>query len=284
MISCIICSRRPDVSAELKENIANTIGCKYELVVIDNSKNEYSIFSAYNEGVRRAKGDVLCFMHEDISYHTEGWGTIVINTFDQYPEYGLFGVAGSQVLPKSPTPWCSTLFTASTVFSDLLPAVSSTLVDINRNIVPAVVVDGVWMSMPRDLFKTIRFDDTTYEGFHMYDIDTCLQVLNEGLKVGVITSISIYHSSMGNYNVQWFDNMGICWKKWENLLPYSVIDNPEITQKTILYFDHVYNEMYFLRKDSYKMNRILSSHAYKIGCAILYPLKKMRALFQNLIV
>ena len=60
MISCIICSRRPDISAELKENIASTIGCEYELVVIDNSKNEYSIFSAYNEGVRRAKGDILC--------------------------------------------------------------------------------------------------------------------------------------------------------------------------------------------------------------------------------
>lgn len=279
MISCIICSRQSDVSAELKENIANTIGCKYELVVIDNSKNEYSIFSAYNEGVRRAKGDFLCFMHEDILYHTEGWGTIVIDTFDQYPEYGLFGVAGSQVLPKSPTPWCSTLFTASTVFSDILPAVSSTMVNINRNIVPVVVVDGVWMFMSRDLFKTIRFDDTTYKGFHMYDIDISLQVINAGYKVGVITKINLYHQSMGNYNLQWFDNMEKCWNKWNKLLPCSVIDNPRVTHQTLSYFNHVYEEMYFLRKDSYKMVKILSSKAYKLGRAILFPIKKIRNLF-----
>ena len=66
MISLIICSRTADISDELKQNIATTIGCEYELCVIDNSRNEYSIFTAYNEGVRRAKGDILCFMHDDI--------------------------------------------------------------------------------------------------------------------------------------------------------------------------------------------------------------------------
>ena len=56
MISCVICSRQPDISAELKENIASTIGCEYELIVIDNSKNEHSIYSAYNQGVVKSMG------------------------------------------------------------------------------------------------------------------------------------------------------------------------------------------------------------------------------------
>lgn len=56
MISCIICSRRLDISAELKENIASTIGREYELVVIDNSKNERSIYGAYNHGVINSTG------------------------------------------------------------------------------------------------------------------------------------------------------------------------------------------------------------------------------------
>ena len=74
LISLIICSRKADISEELKQNIAETIGCEYELCVIDNSRNEYSIFSAYNEGVRRAKGDILCFMHEDVLFRTNKWG------------------------------------------------------------------------------------------------------------------------------------------------------------------------------------------------------------------
>ena len=44
MISIIICSMNPDISAELRQNIADTIGCEYELVVIDNSRNQLSIF------------------------------------------------------------------------------------------------------------------------------------------------------------------------------------------------------------------------------------------------
>ena len=74
MVSCIICSRKQDISTDLKENIKNTVGCDYELLIIDNSKNQYNIFKAYNEGIRRAKGDILCFMHEDIFYHTQNWG------------------------------------------------------------------------------------------------------------------------------------------------------------------------------------------------------------------
>ena len=74
MLSLIICSRTPKISEELEKNIADTIGCEYELVVIDNSLNKYSIFSAYNEGVKRSIGDILCFMHEDILYKTINWG------------------------------------------------------------------------------------------------------------------------------------------------------------------------------------------------------------------
>lgn len=99
MISIIICSRKADISRELKDNIAATIGCEYELCVIDNSRNDYNIFTAYNEGVRRAKGDILCFMHEDILFHSEKWGTIVEEFFLEHAEAGLLGVIGGSLSP-----------------------------------------------------------------------------------------------------------------------------------------------------------------------------------------
>ena len=74
MISLIICSTHSDISAELKQNIDTTIGYDHEYVVIDNSDNRHSIFSAYNEGIRRSKGDILVFMHQDIGYQTINWG------------------------------------------------------------------------------------------------------------------------------------------------------------------------------------------------------------------
>ena len=100
MISCIVCSRSVDISTTLKENLAATIGCEYELIVVDNSKNNYSIFSAYNEGVRRANGDILCFMHEDICYYSPNWGDVVNNYFINSPDLGLLGILGSHYLAK----------------------------------------------------------------------------------------------------------------------------------------------------------------------------------------
>jgi Glycosyl transferase family 2. len=109
MISCIICSRAADISAELSQNILSTVGCDCEIVVIDNHDNRYSIFSAYNEGVRRAKGDILCFMHDDIILHTQDWGKVITTHFED-ESIGLIGFAGAHFLPSYPTYWWSSPF------------------------------------------------------------------------------------------------------------------------------------------------------------------------------
>jgi hypothetical protein len=51
MISLVICSRTSQLNESLRQNIDETIGVEYELVLIDNSKNELSIFEAYNKGI-----------------------------------------------------------------------------------------------------------------------------------------------------------------------------------------------------------------------------------------
>ena len=105
MISLIICSRTPEISNKLATNIAETIGCEYELVVIDNSRNSYSIFSAYNEGVRRANGNILCFMHDDILYKTIDWGKKVNCLYKENENIGVVGVLGSHYLTSKEGYW-----------------------------------------------------------------------------------------------------------------------------------------------------------------------------------
>ena len=104
MLSIIICSRDGHLPQEQAENIAATVGCEYELVVIDNSDNRYTLFSAYNEGVRRAKGEVLCFRHDDIMHRSEGWGRVAVELL-QDETIGLVGVGGCHFLPSAPAYW-----------------------------------------------------------------------------------------------------------------------------------------------------------------------------------
>ena len=105
MISIIICSRTSTISKDLSENIKNTVGCVYELIVIDNSDNTYSIFEAYNIGIERSKEDFVCFIHDDIFFHTKNWGSIVQDIFEQNKKMGLLGVAGAKSKTKMPSAW-----------------------------------------------------------------------------------------------------------------------------------------------------------------------------------
>jgi glycosyltransferase involved in cell wall biosynthesis len=71
MISIIICSRNLGIDPKLSTNITSTIGCEYELIVIDNSQNKYSIFQAYNIGIEKSTSEIICFVHEDVLFHSK---------------------------------------------------------------------------------------------------------------------------------------------------------------------------------------------------------------------
>lgn len=104
MISIVICSRNPEMSSTLRTNIDASIGVPYELIVVDNSRNEHSIFSAYNLGVSGCTGKVICFMHDDILYRSENWGAAVLDHFKN-PAIGMIGVGGTRYLSRIPGIW-----------------------------------------------------------------------------------------------------------------------------------------------------------------------------------
>lgn len=279
MLSCIICSHQSDISSELKQNIRTTIGVDYELVVIDNSRNKYSIFSAYNEGVRRAKGDILCFMHEDIEYVTQDWGNVVLREM-QNPLVGCLGVAGTYFMPKKIATWCSVYANigqwiykrpdGSLITYDMGSGISE------EKAVPAVVVDGLWMCIRASLFSRIIFDDATYHGgFHCYDLDICMQVHSVGCEVRVSTEIMMIHSSMGNVNSDFYDRLAVWNTKWSSLLPMLTIRGGRAAKERELLLQ-IFNDIVAEKDKRYK--DLYTSTAYRLGHFLLTPLRAYKRL------
>jgi GT2 family glycosyltransferase len=229
MISIIICSRTASISDELTQNIDQTIGIPYELVIIDNSENLYSIFSAYNEGVKRSKYEVLCFMHDDIILKTNDWGIKVMNRFNS-PKLGAIGVAGSPYYAILPGAWWSGGYICQSVYGEQELAYQSK----EDNALPVVVLDGLWFCVRKSLFSTIRFDDSTFNGFHYYDMDISLQIQQKGYKLLSVYDISIQHSS-GKLDTIWLKNALLLQKKWENNLPIFSEKLPYFKEVTIEY-------------------------------------------------
>lgn len=269
MISLITCSRFSEISSELKLNIAATIGCEYELIVIDNSNNSYSIFSAYNEGLKKAKGDVLCFMHDDVCFHTMGWGMNVQKIlFDK--AIGLLGVFGSHFMSRYPLYWWSSPYISQySINTDHGVQEYQQHVEYYQNDMSEVaVVDGVCMFVRAELFSKLRFDEEHYTGFHAYDMDLSMQVQQLGLKVCVTKEVLLEHfwseDSVNNeeYSAMLDKNMNVFAAKWANSLP--IVRGINLPIDTLHRLDN-------LCKDAYESQRLRHSKAYRLGKFLLHP-------------
>ncbi len=240
MISVVICHRNKEFLALLEQNIKQTIGLPYELIIIDNSQNKYSIFQAYNLGVAQSKFDIICFTHEDILIHTKNWGQILINHFVD-ESIGLVGVIGATIFPKSPSPWWSnTLLNdhlvnniqhwqnglSKTNYHTIISKTEKEIVTkdyinpFDKNVIDAAVVDGLWFCIRKKLFEDgkISFDEKTFNGFHCYDSDISLQV-NQVSRVVVVYDILVEHFQQGSINKSWFESCIKLNTKWRDKLP-----------------------------------------------------------------
>ena len=282
MISIIICSRNKTISSELKINIQSTINVEYELIVIDNSKDKYSIFQAYNLGVSRAKYPYLCFMHEDILYHTKDWGNRISEYFKDN-KVGLIGVVGGHYMPKCPASWWSTQYHSGQYLQGLYVDHQHNTKKISylrykspdASSINVTTVDGFWFCIPRDLFHVVKFDEDTFKGFHCYDTDICFQILNQNKEVRVVFDILIEHISTGSQDSTFLKQRIICFEKWFKFLPY--IKGIEISDDDIedrLKFAEDMNSIYLLRNE--EMEGIRSSYAYRLGKMILKPFSYIR--------
>lgn len=241
MISIIICSANEKYLNEVKESIAKTIGCEYEILAYENSKGERGICEIYNQGAAEASYNTLCFMHEDIEYKTQDWGKIVLQILSENPSLGLLGIAGSDYKSLAPSSWFN--FGESEGFRgnhymNLLQGFKFKEIEPirelrnpkNEKLSKVACIDGVWMCTTKEVFSKVKFDESYLKGFHGYDLDYSLAINNIGLDVFVTFEILIHHFSEGKYDKVWFTNIKELHNKWSHTLPinYANLSSDEI--------------------------------------------------------
>ncbi|MDR7208957.1 glycosyltransferase [Flavobacterium piscis] len=222
MISIIICSRTSTINSILSENINSTIGCVYELIIIDNSTNQYSIFEAYNIGIAKSKNNLLCFLHDDILIYTNNWGVLLIDLFNKNKTIGLIGVAGAKVKTKMPSGWWDCPHNQKAV--NLIQHFSTERKVTwdygfeQENNVEVAVIDGVFMAMRKN--ETIQFD-SKIKGFHNYDLSISLNFKKNGYKIIVTNQILIEHFSLGKLDQNWLKAIFKFHKIYSEYLPVT---------------------------------------------------------------
>lgn len=273
MISIIICSRTQVLSKDLSENIKNTVGCDYELVVIDNSENIYSIFEAYNLGIEQSKGEYLCFAHDDILFHTPGWGETIKCIFSEDHSIGLIGVAGAKFKTKAPSPWWNTPENQKVM--NIIQHFGNGTVETesfgfkNKTWQEVVTIDGLFMVLRK---QTSIVFNPKMQGFHNYDLNICFECKQKGYKIVVTSEILIEHFSTGSINESWVESAFKIHNTYKGILPLSVSLNKKNNK-----FEVENSKRYIKRCLKYKKNKM----AFSVwrGFFLMSPLSKYHFTF-----
>lgn len=243
MLSIIICSVSPERLSAIRNNIGRTVGVEYEIIAVDNRERNMPIARVYNEGAVRAAYPYLFFVHEDVVFHTGGWGAFVEERLSK-PDCGVIGFAGSTVKLSAYSGWyqfpdCSRslLFQAGI---DDSPRLDAWHVHLDRPFEEVVVVDGLGMFVRKDVWSEYPFDEQMLTGFHCYDLDFSLQIAASGKYRNYVCSspkVIVEHDSAGSFREDWFnETIRLHRMKWRRFLPVCAEGYP-ITPKRLRWED-----------------------------------------------
>lgn len=295
MISVIICSANESRMQKIRENVAATIGVEHELVMVTNAKEIGGICSGYNAGAEQAVFDTLCFVHDDVSFLTNGWGQRVLAHFQGRTPPGLIGLAGSRYKSAVVSGWATGLlhYDCCNIFQEDVQGIrrriylhpQAAAVEPPPVLVPAASLDGVLLCMPKAVWQEYPFNAEKLPGFHFYDLDISLRV-GQRYTIGVVYDIDLVHYSMGNFGAGWIQH-AIHFHRAVNTAPLPALAPltagerviPGVERKVAVYWlNRLMKEPIDLRT-RYKW--IMDTGAWKVpqlwphaAKLLLYPLKR----------
>ncbi len=187
------------------DHIHYTIGVKHKVVCYPNP-NQFSLSEVYNDALKNHCTDdcIIVFCHNDIVIKTKNWGKILLNHYNN-TDYSIIGVAGSTFIPASGVWWedRSKMYGVVEHTNGVSEWVSE-YSNIYHGVKPTVMIDGVFMSADPGRIRA-HFNEN-YGKFHFYDLSFCVDNYLENCNIGVTTSITVLHKSIGQTNQSWEDN------------------------------------------------------------------------------
>ncbi len=284
MISIIICSKQRELDHQFQKNIESTVGSRHEIIAIDNSEAKYSIFEAYNLGIEKSRYPYLCFVHEDVHFHTQNWGELVIAHLSS-PETGVLGVAGSDMITKVPAGW-SVSGRKLHLIQSQKDKKGSKEVKIPENFQgksrDVILLDGVFLCMRKEITDSVKFSQHL-PGFHGYDLDISLQAIAAGFINKVAYDILLEHFSKGRKNKQYYRNLIAIYTKWDRITPLFIRRKP--SEGEILNLEKKKLEMLLSRiiRRGFSLNECITLYIrYSRICGLDYSIPKLMATIAKL--
>lgn len=208
-VSVIICSIRPDYFAHIAARM-QAVFSQHDIEVI-GIHDARSLCEGYNRGAAKARGDILIFCHDDIELVHDDFAARLLSHLQRYD---VIGVAGTSLLVnshwgQSGSPYAhGQIIHRPTNELAMDHARMSGFVYLAAGLQQPVMegiqaLDGVFIATHRHVWDKLRFDQETFDGFHVYDVDFTYRAHLAGYRIAIPLDLLLIHFSTGSYSLAW---------------------------------------------------------------------------------
>ncbi|MCP3178429.1 glycosyltransferase [Desulfuromonas sp. KJ2020] len=201
--SVITCSIDDEKFARLQSSLFKAFKEPVELIRIDDAR---SLCEGYNRGLLEARGEAVVFCHDDIEFLNENLGERLRQDLEMSDLVGVAGttrlVEGSWIAAGQPHIHGQ----VAHLVKDRPGVISLCMYGNGRDpehVTDVQALDGLFFAVKRPVLEQIRFDEATFDGFHLYDLDFTYAAYLKGFHLMIDHGIHLLHASGGNYDQAW---------------------------------------------------------------------------------
>jgi GT2 family glycosyltransferase len=140
------------------------------------------LIPALNQGAALAKGDVLCFLHNDTEMRDPAWIDRLTGALRGSSRIGLAGLYGARRLRRDGR------YVGRTIVHAL-----DGQARMRAEVAEVASVDGVCLCLPRSIFDAVGGFDEEYGFLHGYDRDLSFKVREAGWRCAVVNAPFVHH-------------------------------------------------------------------------------------------
>jgi Glycosyltransferase like family/Tetratricopeptide repeat len=203
-ISVVVCSITPSKFERVAANYAALLaGLDHEIVGVHDAR---SLAEGYNRGVRRARGEILVFSHDDIEIVAPDFAAKLVNRLS---DFALVGVAGTDRVCggswiDAGWPYLHGQIGMPERGGRGIVATAYLLSGASAS--PMQALDGVFFACRRAVIEKLAFDERTFDDWHLYDLDFSYSAAVAGFPVAVANDILLVHQSAGKFSGTWLEH------------------------------------------------------------------------------
>lgn len=232
MITIVYSTHKDKVYNEnFQKHLLQTVGVSNIQILEFQNNNEFSLSEIYNRGIEQSEYEHVVCLHNDIRLEN-GWGKKLLKDFQDNPEFGIIGKAGSCYFPESGVYWerlqqtmVGQVYHHPEGQKKFLSKYSPKL----PFLIPVVTVDGLFIAFNKNKIK--HNFDTSIGKFHFYDHGFAVPNYLDGVKIGVTSSFEITHFSVGRPNDEFYKSKDLFVEKYKSDLPLDLKPSEVYVQK-----------------------------------------------------